>query len=78
MTYRKSIEVTMIGTALSALPFAPGWVTIHGVDVPALRGATACAQATSCAPLDDYVCSTFHQDWEDKVCYTGCAPPPGG
>lgn len=31
-----------------------------------------CGQASSCAPRTDYVCSTHHGDYEDKVCYTGC------
>ena len=56
--------------AAGFLALAP--VTILPADGGVIAVSTACGQASSCAPLDDYVCSTFHKDWDDKVCYTGC------
>ncbi|MFL5541602.1 MAG: hypothetical protein ACJ8J0_21620 [Longimicrobiaceae bacterium] len=38
----------------------------------AVRLTSACGQATSCVYRAGYVCSTFHQDWRDYICATGC------
>lgn len=32
----------------------------------------ACAQATSCKKLDEYICSTYHDDYIGYVCTSGC------
>ena len=32
----------------------------------------ACGQATSCIPSARYICSTYHADYRDMACYTGC------
>lgn len=34
---------------------------------------SVCAQATACKQMDDYICSTFHNDHVDYVCSSGCA-----
>ena len=37
-----------------------------------VRLTAACGQATSCMPYTSYVCSTFHQDYQNMKCATGC------
>lgn len=32
----------------------------------------ACGQATSCAPLRNYICSTYRSDYQHYVCNSGC------
>lgn len=44
-----------------------------GEDGRTFQVTEACGQATSCARLDDYICSTFHNDYFNYVCYTGCS-----
>jgi hypothetical protein len=38
-----------------------------------VRVNTACAQATSCAPQLNYICSTYHSDYQNYKCATGCS-----
>ncbi|HEV7590924.1 MAG TPA: hypothetical protein VGO40_22625 [Longimicrobium sp.] len=37
-----------------------------------VRLTAACGQATSCVQRGGYICSTFHQDYRDYICATGC------
>lgn len=33
----------------------------------------ACGQATECAAMENYICSTYHNDYEDYACTKGCS-----
>lgn len=51
----------------SAVPLTVGSSVIAPVEL-----AGACGQASSCKKQYDYICSTYHSDYQDYTCNTGC------
>lgn len=70
-------RIVLAGSAGASLAvFAPFQVrpeVLIGADTGALiKLNDACGQATSCAPLRGYICSTIRNDYENYTCNTGC------
>lgn len=65
-------RVAAVAALAAVLAFLP--VKVDPTSAAVVSVNEACAQATSCKRSDGYICSTFHDDYEDYVCYTGCGP----
>lgn len=66
----KVLKILSGGVLAAALAFAP--VSVAPAADGFIRVNEACGQATSCYTASQYICSTFHQDWVNYRCATGC------
>jgi hypothetical protein len=56
-----------VGLSLTALP-----VRVADPSGSVVRLNDACGQATECFYASNFICSTFHKDWQDYRCTKGC------
>jgi hypothetical protein len=71
MTARKMFGLCAIAAAAAATP-----VTFSESD-GVFRLQQACGQATECAALSNYICSTSNADYKEYRCSKGCEKIPG-